>query len=521
MSYKVVIPTAGLGTRLGKITKYINKSLVSVAHKPIISWQFEKFPNDSEFIIPIGYKGELVRDYLNLVYPNKKITFVEIENFQGKNSGLGHTLLKCEDHLQHKFLFIACDSLIMEDLPNNDNNWIGYSSMKTQDSAYRVVEIEQNKLNKIHEKGYIQKNNLYPYIGLCQINDFETFWDKMRKNQDKSILEGESYGINSMLIDDIEFSAYAFNWSDTGNLECLEKIRQKYKDETDYNILEKENEHIWFVDEKVIKFSAEKEFIKNRVKRVNFLKGYVPEIIGSSSNLYLYKLFKGKVFSKIRDSNKFIDLLAHSKGFWKIHNLDDDKKKIFKSACKKFYRDKSISRIKKFFVLFNKKDNLDFINGKKVKNLEILLEKINWDFISDGLPVRFHGDFHFENILFKENQFMFVDWRQEFGGNLEYGDLYYDLAKLLHGLIVNHGIINNEEYTVDWQDNKLSYSIKRIKFLEDCENLFFEWLDSEKYDSKKVNIITALIFLNIAALHHYPYCLLLYGLGIEKLNDNI
>ena len=39
------------------------------------------------------------------------------------------------------------------------------------------------------------------------------------------------------------------------------------------------------------------------------------------------------------------------------------------------------------------------------------------------------------------------------------------------------------------------------------------WLKKEGYDIKKVNIITALIFINIAPLHHHPYSIFLFFLG--------
>ena len=31
--------------------------------------------------------------------------------------------------------------------------------------------------------------------------------------------------------------------------------------------------------------------------------------------------------------------------------------------------------------------------------LSSLLERLDWDYITRGSPGRFHGDFHFENIL--------------------------------------------------------------------------------------------------------------------------
>ena len=41
------------------------------------------------------------------------------------------------------------------------------------------------------------------------------------------------------------------------------------------------------------------------------------------------------------------------------------------------------------------------------------------------------------------------------------------------------------------------------------------------YSIKKVEILTALIYLNIAALHHYPYSIFLYYLGKFELTKAI
>ena len=79
MGYRVVIPTAGIGSRLGSLTKYINKSLVSIANRPIISHVIEQFPDDCEFVIALGYKGNLVKDFLELAYPDRKFFFAEVD----------------------------------------------------------------------------------------------------------------------------------------------------------------------------------------------------------------------------------------------------------------------------------------------------------------------------------------------------------------------------------------------------------------------------------------------------------
>ena len=76
MSYRVVIPTAGIGSRLEKLTKHLNKSLVSISHQPILSHIIEQFPKTCEFVIALGYKGTLVKDFLGMAYPDRIFYFV-------------------------------------------------------------------------------------------------------------------------------------------------------------------------------------------------------------------------------------------------------------------------------------------------------------------------------------------------------------------------------------------------------------------------------------------------------------
>ena len=77
--YKVLIASAGLGNRLKGITKNINKALVSVNFKPAISHIIEKFPEETEFVIPVGYKKELVTDFCEIAYPSRNFTFIDID----------------------------------------------------------------------------------------------------------------------------------------------------------------------------------------------------------------------------------------------------------------------------------------------------------------------------------------------------------------------------------------------------------------------------------------------------------
>jgi len=520
VSYKVCIPTAGIGSRLGGLTRYLNKSLVAIANRPTICHLIEQFPPDTRFVIALGYKASLVQEFLGLAYPDRYFDYAHVDPYEGAGSGLGLSLLKCRRYLQEPFIFISCDTLVDERIPPPNKNWMGYADMQNPGS-YRTLEIVDEQVIQICEKGVRNLAESKPYIGLAGIADYKTFWSAMELGGSKAIQAGEAHGLRALLSEGIE--AKSFTWHDTGNIEDLNRARKYYQELDEPNILEKENEAIWFVRNHAIKFSEDRKFIANRVKRAEVLSGFVPAVTGRSNNMYRYAKADGQVFSEVVTLPLFQRLLTYSTEFWKIEKLNKQEITEFKSRCMSFYRDKTFERVGLFYKNFSLKDSKQVINGMSMPLLKDLLEAIDWDWISNGLPGRFHGDFHFENILWSESskKFIFLDWRQDFGGGIQLGDIYYDLAKLLHGLVVSHELIAKDLYSIDSNSSEIRYSLLRKQVLVECEQSFTQWLENNCYDAKKVRVITALIFLNIAALHHYPYCLLLFSLGKSMLKKEL
>ena len=75
---KAVILAGGKGSRLGSLTKSIPKPMVKIGGKPII-WHILKILSQNgikEFIICLGYKGNILRNYLSNLKENWKINCV-------------------------------------------------------------------------------------------------------------------------------------------------------------------------------------------------------------------------------------------------------------------------------------------------------------------------------------------------------------------------------------------------------------------------------------------------------------
>ncbi len=520
MSYRVCLPTAGTGSRLGGLTKFINKSLVSIANRPTLSHLIEQFPTDTEFVIALGHKGHLVQEYLALVYPQRQFFFVDVQPFEGPNSGLGLSLLACKQYLQQPFIFMSCDTLVKEPVPAPDENWIAYAEVSDL-TPYRTLALKGGRVAAICEKGEGYPATHKPYIGLAGIHDYQRFWQSMETGGGQAIQTGEAHGLRAL--PPLQTKAHGFTWYDTGNPQALARAREVYQEPGAPNILEKANEAIWFVNDQVIKFSDDKKFIANRVKRVQELQGFVPEVTGVQPHMYRYRKVEGKVLSEVVTIPLFDKLLEHSQGFWTLKTLSAVEAHAFHYTCRSFYRDKTFERVELFYKNFSKQDGMESINGVAMPKLETLLNALDWNWLAKGLSGRFHGDFHFENILWNARQqsFTFLDWRQDFGGDLHTGDVYYDLAKLLHGLIVSHELIARDLYSVEWRPTEIEYDFHRKQILVECERRLDQWLETQGYDIQKVWTLTALIYLNIAALHHHPYGLLLYALGKAMLKNQI
>jgi hypothetical protein len=161
-------------------------------------------------------------------------------------------------------------------------------------------------------------------------------------------------------------------------------------------------------------------------------------------------------------------------------------------------------------------DKEEIINGLKVPSINDILDKIDFDIISNGIGTNYHGDLILDNVIETENGFKLIDWRQDFQGDIEIGDLYYDLAKLNHNLILNHNILSKKLYKIE-DNNEKKYDVLCSSNLMECQEILFEFAKQNNLDCKKIKIITALIWINMSPLHEYPLNKFLFTFGKYKL----
>jgi choline kinase len=505
MSLTILITTSGIGSRLGELTKYTNKCLVRVDDKPAISHIIESYPEDSNFVITLGHFGDHVKDFLQLAYPSKIFTFVDVDKYSGEGSSLGYSISKCKPYINNSFIYHACDTII-RDLDVSHKNFI-VGCKKQNISQYRTIKYNKNK---IYDKGEIEYD--LAYVGVCGVENYKKFFEILDDLLVSNYFEFSDVDvINSLMLSE-KFEIVEVNqWFDIGNNGELLETRKQFQ--SSYDVLDKPQESIYFFDDFVIKFFSDSKIAQNRVERAKFLSNLVPEIVDTKNNFYKYKKINADLLASKLNPDNIISLLN-----WAKTNLwQPVEKENFHQICLNFYKDKTNSRVNDFLKEFD--ENFKSINGCAVDDIQTILSNVDFDKLSNGVPVIFHGDFILDNILINDNDFKLLDWRQDFQGHLDAGDVYYDLAKLNHNLILNHKILNHNLFTINETDDDIICDVL-VPFINfQCRNIYHQWLLDNGYDLQKVKLLTAIIWLNMSPLHEYPLNKFLFYFGKYNLSQ--
>lgn len=73
------------------------------------------------------------------------------------------------------------------------------------------------------------------------------------------------------------------------------------------------------------------------------------------------------------------------------------------------------------------------------------------------------------------------------------------------------------EFRVSFENPQLEFEFMIDSAKREHISIFWDFAREQDFDLSRIQELCALIYLNIAALHHRPYSLLLYGLGSEMI----
>jgi glucose-1-phosphate thymidylyltransferase len=220
---KIVIPTAGFGTRLRPHTWSKPKPLVSVAGKPVLGHVLDMFaalPDVEEVVIIVGYLGGQIQAYVGEAYPHLSTRYVE----QSELLGQSHAVWLAREGLQGPMLMAFVDTLIETDLSGLSEEAaeaVAWVKAVPDPRRFGVAEVDANGLvTRLIEKPEDMDNNL-AVVGFYYFKEAGDLLAAIEQQMESGTqLSGEYYladAINVMLQDGLQMRVEPVDvWQDCG-----------------------------------------------------------------------------------------------------------------------------------------------------------------------------------------------------------------------------------------------------------------------------------------------------------------
>lgn len=504
MSYTntVIIPTAGLGSRMGNYTKDLNKALLPYKDKPIIAHIIDQFPSDYNFVIPVGHLADQVMDFCKLAYKDRNITFVKIDDYISERSGTGYTLKQCKDYITGPFWYVPCDTFfnqnVVDEVGNSDCYFVK-SVPATDAHLYTMFDIGLDLKIKDATFKKSQPDTWFAFTGLMFIYNWQAFFSDLEQLKSNEFIYLIKQGSNTASLN---------TWLDFG---CPEIYKTALVKSQKFDFTKKD-EVTYICNNRVIKWWLDARVAEKKYKKTLANKTVCPENCEFKGHYMAYDFFDGQTLYQFNNPVAFGELLN-----WLDNTVWQHVDADIKTAAVDFYKTKTLLRINKFLEKYPNLEPVNYVDGVRVKDYQYYLDSIDWDYLTTTvLPGFIHGDLQFDNVVINgAGEFKIIDWRHEFADIIEYGDIYYDLAKMAGGLIINYANIKNHNFNIEQDGSVVTLSIPNIDYIDVYKIKLKQFILEKGWDYKKVQYLIPIIFWNMSPLHTAPFDKFLWYLGIK------
>jgi glucose-1-phosphate cytidylyltransferase len=213
---KVLILCGGKGTRLRELTEEIPKPLVEIGGKPIL-WHIMKIYESNgfkDFILALGYKGELIKKYFSENKEGWNIEFAET----GEDTNTGGRVKRAEGYVgDDEFMVTYGDGLANINLnelleQHRKKGRIATVTCVKPKSRFGVVEINENNI--------IRKFSEKPVLPYWVNGGFFVFKKEIFSFiEENDVLETDVFG---RLAAEGKIAAYRFD----GFWECMDTFKE-------------------------------------------------------------------------------------------------------------------------------------------------------------------------------------------------------------------------------------------------------------------------------------------------------
>jgi len=158
---KVIIPAAGIGSRLRPHTYSAPKALLHVAGKPILGHILDRvigLPDLEEILIVTGFLGDQIQEYVDDHY-QARVRYVH----QQELKGLGYAVHLAAEHVDNEQLLVLLGDTILETdfthflEPGKDV--LGVQEVRDP-QRFGIVEVNEGRISRLVEKPDTPSSNL-------------------------------------------------------------------------------------------------------------------------------------------------------------------------------------------------------------------------------------------------------------------------------------------------------------------------------------------------------------------------
>ena len=545
-----LIPAAGRGNRMLNLTDDCPKAMLPLRNKPIIGWHLDKLIAEGieDVCIIVGYKKEKLIDYVNKIYSNKlNITYAVQSQLNGLADAINCGLCALEtsyDLNQYNLLIILGDTIINDELMPKMHNgdFIGYKIVSDY-SRWCLMKTTNNIITEFIDKPDADPKTRKAVIGIYYFTNIiylKACIDTIIKNDIKIKNEFQLSSAMEIYMKTIDLLAIEFTeWFDCGQVDSFNKTRK--------NIARHFNSIEITDDNTIIKRSDNDKKISQEINWYlnlpNKLRVYIPQLIDYSTlknntfyeleyvnfspmqELFLYDLPSNE------DWEKFFNNIFHMIERFKLYSTKarfNSKEHVTEILINK--TEKRINELKKdnyFNSLMNYSSII--INNKIYKNFKLMWSEIKKyienNILNDSSQYWqiIHGDLFFGNMLYDVNSetLKVLDPRGNFGIDGVYGDIRYDIAKLMHSISGRYDFIINDLFAIiQEKDNNIEYILYDSPKHLEIESIFNSIVEKNGYNINDIIVITGLLFISMIPLHseNINHQKMFYYIGIQLLN---
>lgn len=501
-----VVLAAGRGSRLGRLGDELPKCLLPLDGRAVLSHQFDLAPPGSRLVVVTGYRADQVEEYVRLAHPGLDVTFVREERW---GRGPGASLLEARAVVGDDDLVVTtCDTLWTHDaaLWHGDESWLAVAAVPAGTPAARWCRVvpdltDGTFVRAVHDKTPDVVTGSLAWTGLARITraHLATFWSALRTADAQAGEIQLSSGFDALVRAGEPLELRMISWLDVGDERAY---RAALATTTGYDPLKPDQvTYVLPYQGRVVKWHVDPDKVTWRAERAKLLGDVVPRVVESRHrSLFAYEYVTGPTVYQV-DSNTIVnDLLTWwEDNFWSTRVGFAERPPGWRELTARFYRDKTFSRVMALDPVL-RAVALDAVT------------RVDWDALVDGcVPGVFHGDLTYANVVTWDDDwnqhFVALDWREDFAGETTWGDLRYDLAKLLSGTVFHWENATHGDFR-RWSAGSLHRT-----------TLEYAVRDRFGLDVDDVRRLAALCLIGSATLHAAPMDEILVTRGARWLGE--